>query len=162
MKIFRRRHDVVDVHDTEARSRNMRAVRSKNTKPEVQVRRCLHAAGFRFRLHRKDLPGNPDIVLPKYCAVIFVHGCFWHGHACHLFKWPSSRTEFWQKKIGNNQERDLRNICQLKDLGWRVLTVWECALKGRHRLSAEVITQEITQWLNSEKSAAVLGCAGMS
>jgi DNA mismatch endonuclease (patch repair protein) len=139
----------------------MRAIRSKNTQPEIQVRKLLHAAGFRFRLHRKDLPGNPDIVLPKHRAVIFVHGCFWHGHQCHLFKLPGSRTEFWQGKISKNQQRDIRDIRELQEIGWRVLTIWECALKGKHRLRADVIVAEMSSWLMSKKSAAVFGCAGL-
>jgi DNA mismatch endonuclease, patch repair protein len=152
---------VVDVHDKEARSRNMRAIRSKNTKPELLIRQRLHAAGFRFRIHRKDLPGNPDIVLPRYRAVIFVHGCFWHGHGCYLFKLPSSRPDFWRDKIAQNQQRDLRNISRLTELGWRVLTIWECALKGRLRLSPDVITDQVAQWLCGENDAAVLSCAGL-
>jgi len=86
---------VTDVHDAESRSRNMRAIRSRDTKPEILIRQWLHAAGFRFRIHRRDLPGRPDVVLPKYRATVFVHGCFWHGHACHLFKVPQSRRDFW-------------------------------------------------------------------
>lgn len=109
-----------------ARSRNMAAIKGRDTSPELIVRRQLHAAGFRFRLHRKDLPGRPDIVLPKHQTVIFVHGCFWHKHNCRYFKWPKTREEFWHHKIMANVERDRRNREKLRALGWRVLVVWEC------------------------------------
>lgn len=124
---------MTDVHTPERRSKNMQAVRSKNTSPELLIRKLLFARGFRFRLHVGSLPGAPDIVLPKYRTVIFVHGCFWHGHDCYLFKLPQTRTDFWQAKIKANSERDLRNAETLRLAGWRVLSVWECALKGRLR-----------------------------
>lgn len=111
----------------------MRAVRSKNTTPEVQVRKLLHALGFRYRLHVGTLPGTPDIVLPKHRIVIFVHGCFWHGHDCHLFTSPRTREDFWNSKIEQNRVRDQGHTEELARKGWRVLTVWECALKGRFR-----------------------------
>lgn len=152
---------MVDVHDNAVRSRNMRAIRSKNTKPEIQIRQYLHAAGFRFRLHRKDLPGHPDIVLPKYRAVILVHGCFWHGHDCHLFKVPSSRKDFWLEKIGANRLRDVRTVEKLSEMGWRVLTIWECALKGRLRYKPEKLTKEISAWLRSGNGPASIGCTGL-
>jgi DNA mismatch endonuclease, patch repair protein len=98
---------MADIVPKAKRSEMMAGIRGKNTRPEMLVRRALHAHGYRFRLHRKDLPGKPDIVLPKYRAVIFVHGCFWHGHDCHLFKWPKTREDFWIQKIKNNQERDI-------------------------------------------------------
>jgi DNA mismatch endonuclease (patch repair protein) len=108
----------------------MRAIRSRNTKPELLVRKYLHAAGFRYRLHDKRLPGKPDIVLPRYRTVIFVHGCFWHGHDCKYFILPKTRTEFWQKKIEANQARDREHIAQLNQLAWRVIVVWECEVKA--------------------------------
>lgn len=135
----------------------MSAIRSKNTKPELLIRQILHAAGFRFRLHRKDLPGKPDIVLPKYRAVILIHGCFWHGHACHMFKVPASRTEFWLEKIGSNQKRDLRDVGKLVDAGWRVLTIWECAIKGSQRLDIEILNQKIATWIRSERVLEDIG-----
>lgn len=141
---------MVDVHDKESRSRNMSAIKSKNTKPEIQIRQWLHAAGFRFRLHRNDLPGRPDLVLPKYRAVIFIHGCFWHGHGCHMFKIPASRTDFWLEKIQSNRERDGRTIDQLLNSGWRVMTVWECSMRGGKRRSSHAITAEISDWLQSD------------
>jgi len=118
---------LTDVHSTEQRSRNMAAVRSSNTKPEIRVRKLLHSLGYRFRLHQKDLPGKPDIVLPKFNTVIFVHGCFWHSHKC---RWgsvvPATRPEFWARKRGDTKKRDSRNQRQLKELGWSVIVVWEC------------------------------------
>src|SRR5689334_13526787 len=101
---------MADVHTPEARSRNMRAVRDRNTKPETIVRKMLHSRGFRYRLHVRTLPGTPDLVLPKYRAVIFVHGCFWHGHDCYLFRMPTSRRDFWEAKIGSNKRRDAQSL----------------------------------------------------
>lgn len=146
-----------DVHDSDARSRNMRAIRSKNTKPELIVRSLLHAAGFRFRLHRKDLPGNPDLVLPKHKAVILVHGCFWHGHGCHLFKVPQTRRDFWLNKIGANCSRDARDINALLGSGWRVMIIWECGLKGKHKLTADELSEGLCSWLYSDVSFAEIG-----
>lgn len=114
----------------EARSANMSKVGNKNTAPELLVRRLLHRAGYRFRLHRRDLPGSPDIVLPRWRTVVFVHGCFWHGHAgCRRSKLPSTRTEFWQAKVERNQERDAHAEHALTKLGYHVVTLWECELK---------------------------------
>jgi DNA mismatch endonuclease, patch repair protein len=108
------------------RSRIMSSVRTKNTKPEVIVRKHLHSAGLRFRLHIQDLPGTPDIVLPKYQTVIFINGCFWHGHDCKRGSPPKSNTEFWLRKIEKNRFRDLRKTQELISAGWNVLTIWEC------------------------------------
>lgn len=108
----------------------MAAIRSANTKPEVRVRAALHALGYRFRLHRKDLPGRPDIVLPKYRTAIFVHGCFWHCHRCRYGSVvPATRADFWAAKRGGNVARDRRNAAALRKLGWRVLTLWECEVR---------------------------------
>jgi len=137
---------LADVVDPATRSRMMSGIRGKNTKPELLIRKALHARGFRYRLHC-DLPGKPDICLPKYRAVIFVHGCFWHGHDCHLFKWPKTRPEFWEAKIGRNRELDGLSITALLKAGWRVGTIWECALKGRARLSLETVLDECESWL---------------
>ena len=112
------------------RSRNMAAIRGKDTGPELAVRRILHAMGLRFRLHRKDLPGRPDIVLPKHRTVVFVHGCFWHRHEdCRYTTTPKTRQEFWESKFAANVERDSRNRTDLRQLGWRVIVVWECELR---------------------------------
>jgi DNA mismatch endonuclease (patch repair protein) len=117
------------------RSANMAAIRGKNTRPELVVRKLLHKLGFRFRLHRKDLPGSPDIVLPKYNLVVFVHGCFWHRHeGCNRANIPKSRVEYWQAKFARNIERDYRQRMQLKELGWMVLTLWECEATNADRV----------------------------
>lgn len=130
----------------------MRAIGQKNTRPEMLLRQLLHRSGFRFRLHVKELPGSPDIVLPKYRAVVFINGCFWHGHDCYLFKLPRSRQEFWIAKISANRARDEKNKVALREKGWRVLTVWECAIKGRLKHHSELLTQEVTAWLCAEKT----------
>lgn len=121
---------MADVHDADTRSYNMSCVKSKNTKPEIWVRKYLFACGFRYRINVKKLPGTPDIVLPKYKTAIFVNGCFWHGHKnCRYFVIPKTRTEWWLDKINRNIDRDQANILALKKLGWRVITIWECQLK---------------------------------
>lgn len=118
---------MTDIHTPEQRSRNMAAIHSKDTKPEIIVRTALHALGYRFRLHRRDLPGTPDIVLPKYRTVIFVHGCFWHSHNCRYGKvTPVTRSEFWSDKRAGTVERDQRKAQALEKEGWQVLTIWEC------------------------------------
>lgn len=130
----------------------MAGIKGKNTKPELLVRRGLHALGFRFRLHSKAVAGKPDLVFRKYRAVIFVHGCFWHGHSCHLFKTPSTRTEFWETKINRNRERDEEVSAQLRESGWRRLVIWECALKGKARLDFDAMIESVAQWLKGPKS----------
>jgi DNA mismatch endonuclease (patch repair protein) len=137
----------MDVHNAEQRSANMRAIRHKDTNPEMQIRRLLFAQGFRFRLHVKSLPGSPDIVLPKHRVAIFVHGCFWHGHGCHLFKVPKTRTEFWIEKIQSNCDRDSRHEASLLATGWRVLTIWECALKGRQKRPPAEVVEMAAEWI---------------
>ena len=139
-----------DTVTTATRSRMMAAVRGKNTKPELAIRSALHRRGFRFRLHRKDLPGRPDLVFAGRGAVIFVHGCFWHGHDCHLFRWPRSREVFWRDKIETNIERDRLQHQALSETGWRIGTVWECALKGKTRLSLESVADQCATWLKSD------------
>ncbi|QOF94931.1 DNA mismatch endonuclease Vsr [Novacetimonas hansenii] len=135
---------MVDSISAERRSWNMSRIRGRNTGPEIRLRSLLHRAGFRFRLHVKDLPGKPDIVLPRYHTAIFVHGCFWHRHAgCRNTTMPSTRTEFWQKKFDGNVERDRCNRVALEGAGWTVITVWECDLKADalrivNRLSSEI------------------------
>jgi DNA mismatch endonuclease, patch repair protein len=117
---------MADVVDAATRSRMMSGIRGKDTKPEMIVRRALHKGGFRYRLHDKKLPGRPDIVLPKYKTVIFVHGCFWHRHGCKHFKWPKTRVEFWREKIEGNVRRDEMSISELKQHGWSTFVIWEC------------------------------------
>jgi DNA mismatch endonuclease (patch repair protein) len=138
---------MTDVVDQATRSRMMAGIRGKDTRPELALRKRLHALGFRYRLHVRDLPGRPDIVLPKYGAVIFVHGCFWHGHGCPLFKWPKSRSEFWREKIGGNIARDARALQALQDSEWRVAVLWECAI--RPKTSIEAVVEELAAWLKS-------------
>lgn len=121
---------MADVHDKATRSYNMSRIKGKDTKPEMLVRKFLHANGFRYRLHVKDLPGKPDIVLPKYKTVIFVHGCFWHGHeSCKYYVVPKTKTEWWLNKINTNIANDIKAINALKEAGWKVITLWECELK---------------------------------
>jgi len=139
---------VADIVDSPTRSRMMAGIRGRNTKPELLIRSLLHRKGFRFRLHVKDLPGKPDIVLPKYRAVIFIHGCFWHGHQdCHLFRLPATRTEFWQEKILRNQTNDSRAVEILLASNWRVCIVWECSIRGA-RKDPEKVVSTIADWLS--------------
>ena len=126
---------MADVVDKATRSRMMSGIRSKNTKPEKKIRSALHRRGFRFRLNQASLPGKPDLVFRKYNAVIFIHGCFWHGHNCRLFKWPSSNTAFWRNKIERNRAKDAEVLVVLKKIGWRVIVIWECALKGKAQMA---------------------------
>ena len=140
-----------DVHDPATRSRNMAAVRGSQTKPEIQIRKAMHAAGFRFRLYVRDLPGKPDLVFAKYNAVIFVNGCFWHHHNCHLFKWPTTRKDFWKEKIERNVVNDVRVEAALLQSGWRIATVWECALKGKTRLEPEQAMGTLADWIRSDQ-----------
>ena len=124
---------------SEVRSRNMSAIKSKNTKPEIIVRKLLHSMGYRFRLHKKDLPGSPDIVLPKYKTVIFVHGCFWHRHNnCKFATTPKTRTEFWENKFKENIERDIKNQNKLKNLGWKSRIIWECEIKDKDAINQKL------------------------
>lgn len=127
----------------------MSGIRGKNTKPELLIRSALHRKGFRFRLHYGELPGKPDLVFPKYRALVLINGCFWHGHDCHLFKWPGTREEFWRGKISSNQIRDAKNVSEYGDRGWRVMVIWECALKGRTRRASDEVVAEIAGWLMS-------------
>lgn len=138
---------MTDVLTPEQRRLNMSRIRGKDTKPEMLLRRGLHARGFRFRLHRRDLPGCPDLVFPHYHAVVFVNGCFWHGHDCPMFKLPATRTEFWAAKIASNRNRDARALERLAAAGWRTLVIWECKLKGRARQPVSEVVNEIAAWL---------------
>lgn len=142
---------MTDVHDTAARSRNMAAIRASNTKPEMVIRKALHATGLRYRLNVRNLPGKPDIVLPRHKAVVFVHGCFWHRHECDLFRWPRSRTEFWREKLEGNAERDQRTAEILGDAGWRQAVIWECALKGKKKRDFRDTIQLLTAWIQSSE-----------
>lgn len=137
----------MDIHSKEIRSYNMSCIKGKNTKPEMTVRHYLHAQGFRYRLHNKKLPGKPDIVFAKYRTVIFVHGCFWHGHQnCKYFTIPKTRTEWWLKKIKANINNDFKAVKALKKGGWRIINVWSCQLKG----NPEKVLEKISISLNSD------------
>ncbi|WP_346838418.1 DNA mismatch endonuclease Vsr [Microbulbifer sp. SAOS-129_SWC] len=140
-----------DIVTQRKRSEMMSGIKGKNTKPELLIRRALFKKGYRYRLHRKDLPGKPDLVLPKYKAVIFVNGCFWHAHDCHLFRLPKTRHEFWKNKISKNVDRDIKVRQLLKEQGWRVLDIWECAVKGKFRIQDSVLIREVEVWLSSRE-----------
>jgi DNA mismatch endonuclease (patch repair protein) len=140
----------------EARSRLMSRIRGRNTRPEILVRKGLFSLGFRYRLHAASLPGRPDLVFPGRRAVIFVHGCFWHGHGCHMFRYPSGNADFWRAKIDGNAARDRRGHEALLMAGWRVLTVWECALRGKARRPIEDVIAECSRWLRSTEHEATL------
>jgi len=136
----------MDIVDQITRSRMMSGIRGKNTKPELVVRRGLHARGFRYRLHQRKLPGNPDIVLSRFGAVVFIHGCFWHGHDCKYFKEPGTHLKFWRTKIERNRNNDRKSHAALTAAGWRVGTVWECAL----RADPAAAVQRLTEWIRSD------------
>lgn len=140
---------MVDIVDTATRSRMMSGIRGRDTKPEKLIRSLLHRRGFRFQINRRDLPGKPDIVFPGRHAVILVHGCFWHGHDCPLFRLPGTRTEFWAAKIAGNRVNDARVQQALLDAGWRVGTIWECALRGRDRDIPRAI-DVLAAWLQGD------------
>ncbi|WP_312242591.1 DNA mismatch endonuclease Vsr [Pantoea sp.] len=147
---------MADVHSSEIRSKNMRAIRTQDTAIEQRIALQLRELGFDFRVQDKTLPGRPDFVLSEQQAIIFVHGCFWHRHHCYLFKLPATRTEFWSGKINSNVERDRRYVAQLRQAGWKVLIVWECALRGKLRLSDAALTERLEEWLlGTEKSAEI-------
>ena len=138
-----------DTVSVKRRSEIMGLIRSKDTKPELLIRKGLHSLGFRYRLHVKDLPGKPDLVFPRYKSVIQINGCFWHGHSCSLFRLPKSNTAYWSAKIARNIERDISNHRLLQDGGWRVLTIWECALAGRDKLELTDVLALSSAWLLS-------------
>lgn len=145
---------MADVVDKATRSRMMSGIRSHDTKIELAIRKALFAQGFRYRLNNRDLPGRPDIVLPKYRAAIFVHGCFWHGHDCPYFRWPASNAEFWREKITKNMKRDQSNWAALTAMGWRHLTVWECALKGASAEAVKALADQLANWLKSKSGSS--------
>jgi DNA mismatch endonuclease, patch repair protein len=143
---------MTDIVSREVRSRMMSGIRGKDTRPELFVRQALHRQGFRFRLHARGLRGVPDLVLPKYHVVVFIHGCFWHRHECHLFRWPGTRKRFWSKKIGANAERDHRNNLLLRKEGWRVAIVWECSLRGCSAVETEFVIERLATWIQKGKT----------
>ena len=135
----------------------MAGIGGRNTKPELLIRSGLHRMGYRFRLHDRRLPGKPDLVFPSRRAVIEVRGCFWHGHDCHLFRWPATREEFWRAKIAGNIARDRRNREQLMEEGWRIAEVWECQIKGRERQPAGEVLDELADFLEDDEERLVIG-----
>jgi DNA mismatch endonuclease (patch repair protein) len=137
--------EMADKHSKEVRSYNMSRIRSKNTGPEMLVRKCLFANGFRYRVHDKSLPGTPDIVLRKYNTIIFINGCFWHGHSkCKYFKIPATRTEWWAQKINRNREKDKESITKLKKLKWNIVVIYECQLKkNKFELTLEKLVDQL-------------------
>lgn len=141
---------MTDILSVEARSRHMAKIRGSDTKPEIDFRRALHSAGFRYRLHDPHLPGRPDVILKKYRAAVFVHGCFWHRHArCRLAYQPRSRVRFWTDKFDSNRRRDRRQVRALRNQGWRVLVVWECVLRADTERQRSM--KEVVAWLKSDQ-----------
>lgn len=146
---------MADIVDKLTRSRMMAGIRGKDTKPEIELRRALHAIGLRYRLHSRHLPGRPDIVFPRYRAVVFVHGCFWHRHeGCRFATIPATRPEFWKAKLTSNTVGDRRNVAALLEKGWKVAIVWECALKSE---GATAIAQNLAAWLSSADCLSEIG-----
>ena len=141
-----------DIVSKEKRSEMMAGRKGQNTKPEILIRKLIHSLGFRYRLHYKKLPGKPDIVLPRYKAAILINGCFWHWHNCSLFKMPSSNQDFWRNKIESNRNRDQIQIANLTSLGYKVLIIWECSLRGKNKLLLSDIGRKIENWLINDKN----------
>lgn len=140
------------------RSKNMAAIKGRDTKPEMTIRRGLHARGYRFRLHDRKIPGTPDIVFRKHAALIDIRSCFFHGHDCDLFQMPRTRQDFWSNKIASNRLRDQRNLEAQLELGWRVAIVWECSLRGRNKIGEDAVLDKLSAWLSSdEKSLEIKG-----
>jgi DNA mismatch endonuclease (patch repair protein) len=148
---------MADVVDRHTRSRMMAGIRGKDTRPELVVRKALFARGHRYRLHDAKLLGKPDLVFPKYRSVVFVHGCFWHGHRCHLFKWPATRKKFWSDKIMANRKRDRLVRASLIKTGWRICTVWECAIKGESDRAVDSVIRRCSGWLPGKRISIELG-----
>ena len=130
----------------------MSGIKGRDTKIELLVRKALHARGLRYRLHNRSLPGRPDMAFASRKTVVFVNGCFWHGHDCPLFRLPASNTEFWRLKIGVNRERDLRSQAALTTLGWRSAVVWECAMRGEAAIDFPVLVNLLEDWIRSDQS----------
>lgn len=142
---------MADIVDPTTRSRMMSGIRGKDTRPEIMVRRALHARGFRFGVKQSRLPGRPDVVLPRWKVAVFVHGCFWHWHGCPLSKMPSSNRTFWKTKLAGNQDRDLRAQITLISMGWRVAMIWECSLRGQAaRTRFDSVMDELAHWIRNQ------------
>jgi DNA mismatch endonuclease (patch repair protein) len=149
------------VVDAATRSRMMAGIRARGTQPETGLRKALFARGLRYRLNVAGLPGKPDLVFPGRNAVVFVHGCFWHGHDCPLFRWPATRPEFWRAKLEGNRERDKKTRQTLRAQGWRVGVVWECALKGAGRIGLDAVADRTAAWLRGEGASLNIRGAGL-
>ncbi|HHR1099214.1 TPA: very short patch repair endonuclease [Klebsiella aerogenes] len=152
---------MADVHDKGTRSKNMRAIATRDTAIEKRLAALLTQAGFTFRVQEASLPGRPDFLLSDYRCVIFTHGCFWHHHHCYLFKVPATRTDFWLKKIGANVQRDRRDLAMLLAQDWRVLIVWECALRGRQKLSDDALCDRLEEWICGGGNCAQIDTQGI-
>ncbi|HCB2205846.1 TPA: very short patch repair endonuclease [Citrobacter farmeri] len=152
---------MADVHDKVTRSKNMRAIATRDTAIEKRLAGLLAEQGLDYRVQDDSLPGRPDFVLDEYRCVIFTHGCFWHHHHCYLFKVPATRTEFWLDKIGKNVERDRRDTQRLAGLGWRVLIVWECALRGREKLGDVALSERLEEWICGGGASAQIDTLGI-
>ncbi|MBS1833237.1 MAG: DNA mismatch endonuclease Vsr [Acidobacteria bacterium] len=152
----------MDTVDRQTRSRIMASVGQKDTGAELLLRKALHKNGLRFRLHDRSLPGSPDLVFSKYRAVIFIHGCYWHSHGCYRSTVPKTRSEFWVEKFNANRARDDRNTRLLLDDGWRVFTVWECALKGKSAKLSTAVSETVRKWLESRRKYGELAGASVA
>lgn len=152
---------MADVHDKATRSKNMRAIATRDTAIEKRLASLLERLGLTFRVQDAASPGRPDFVLDEYRAVIFTHGCFWHRHDCYLFKVPATRTEFWLEKIGKNVVRDNRDSALLREQGWRVLIVWECALRGRLKLTDDALAERLEEWICGGGDTAQIDTLGI-
>jgi DNA mismatch endonuclease (patch repair protein) len=153
---------MTDVLTAEQRQLNMSRIRGKDTKPEMLVRRGLHARGLRYRLHDRKLPGRPDLAFPKYLTAVFIHGCFWHLHGCSLSKLPATRQDFWTKKLEGNAARDRRALEALNSVGWSVLTIWECALRGPGRLDDTTVLDRAAHYIREDKRSLLMEIAAKS
>jgi len=142
---------MADIVTPAVRSRMMSAIKDRNTKPELLVRKRLFARGLRYSLHSPALPGKPDLAFRRYKAVVFVHGCFWHGHDCHLFRWPKSNRVFWRNKIHRNRAVDARTLKELRARGWRTMTVWECAVRGASEKQLNAVADRVTRWIQGRR-----------
>ena len=153
---------MADVFNKEKRSQIMASISGKDTSVELQIRKALHRRGYRYGLHNRTLPGTPDIVFRRFNAVVFVNGCFWHGHDCPLFRPPSSNRDYWEKKIQGNRDRDVKSVALLQEKGWRTMVVWECSLKGKTKLNFETVILTIEDWLQGNgKHAEIRGVASL-
>ena len=153
---------MTDLITSEQRSQNMTAIKAYDTSPEIYIRKIIFSEGFRYRLHQKNLPGKPDIVLAKYKTVIFINGCFWHRHHCHLGSMPKTNTDFWSKKFNSNVDRDQRNIQTLLDLGWNIVIMWECAIKGKFKLPENVLRLRLLSSIHDNPKRLVEICGNLS